>query len=416
MSSGYDITIVGGGLVGASLALALAQQNWRVAVLERAPFRDVAPPTYDDRTLALSLASRNILDAIGLWQGLASDSQGQQSLTPIRSVQVTNKGYPGVVNIRAQEQGLEALGYVVQARTLGQQVLQRLPAASGIDLLVPCEVAEVVTRQQAVDVRYTKDGQTHTLTTRLLIGADGTHSQVRAAVDIEAEHYDYHQRAIIANLTPQTPHQGRAFERMTHTGPLAMLPHIEGRCGVVWTCNDDQADEILALDNERFLAALQSRFGYRLGLLDRVGVRASYPLSRVTVNTPVAQRTVLVGNAAHTIHAVAAQGFNLGLRDVAALCEVLADAKANDGDPGSAKLLDQYARWRQPDVTRTVAFTDGMVRAFAQNFAPVAIARSAGLLGLQLIPRLRSALAHRGMGFGSDRTPAMAMDPRAFAR
>ncbi|MFK7955238.1 MAG: 2-octaprenyl-6-methoxyphenyl hydroxylase [Lysobacterales bacterium] len=416
MSNQYDITIVGGGLVGASLALALAQQHWRVAVLERAPFREVAPPTYDDRTLALSLASRNILNAIGLWQDLSSGSAAQQNLTPIRSVQVTNKGAPGVVNISAQEQGLEALGYVVQARTLGQQVLQRLPAAAGVDLLVPCELTNIAVSQDKVKVGYTKDGKPHALTTQLLIGADGTHSRVRDAVGIQTEHYDYRQRAIIANVTPQIPHDGRAFERMTETGPLAMLPHVEQRCGVVWTCNHDQADDILALDDKGFLAALQRRFGYRLGIVDRLGARASYPLSRVTVQTPVAQRTILVGNAAHTIHPVAAQGFNLGLRDVAALCEVLSDARTNDADPGSAELLAEYARWRESDVARTVAFTDGMVRAFSQQFAPVAIARSAGLVALQLMPRLRNAIAHRGMGFGGDRTPAMALDNKAVTQ
>ncbi len=407
MSRSYDIAIVGGGLVGASLALSLARQNWRVVMLERAPFRDVAPPTYDDRTLALSLASRNILRSIGLWQGLesADGSPSSDGVTPIRQVQVTQKGALGLVNILASEQGLEALGYVVQARKLGQQVLKTLP--SRVDLLVPCEVSEITIEDAQVTVGYQLDGRSETLTTRLLVGADGSQSRIRDAVGIGSDHFDYQQKAIIANVTPQVAHQGRAFERMTGTGPLAMLPHVEGRCGVVWTCANHQADEILALSDEAFLAALQQRFGYRLGHLGRVGVRASYPLSRITVKSPVTRRTVIIGNAAHTIHPVAAQGFNLGLRDVAALSELLSGAAG--GDPGNDQLLTDYARWREPDVSRTVAFTDAMVRTFAQSFAPVAVARSAGLLALQLVPALRSALARRGMGFGGSRPPAMAL-------
>ncbi|MEM1089275.1 MAG: 2-octaprenyl-6-methoxyphenyl hydroxylase [Pseudomonadota bacterium] len=411
MSERYDVVIAGAGLVGASLALALARLNWRVAVLERAPFREVAPPTYDDRTLALSLASRNILSAIGLWDGLERQPEDGSTagVTPIRSVQVTQKGGPGLVTIRAQEEGLDALGYVVQARRLGEHVLKTLPGCPGVDLLVPCEVTDVEADAGEVRVSCTLDGSDTTIATQLLVGADGTASRVRDAIKIPSERYDYDQTAIIANVTPQEFHEGRAFERMTDTGPLAMLPHVERRCGVVWCCRSADAEAILAMSDREFLAAVQERFGYRLGHLERVGVRASYPLARLTVPSPVARRSVIIGNAAHTIHPVAAQGFNLGLRDVAALTELLTEAAASGDDPGSETLLQTYADWREPDVSRTVAFTDGMVRAFSQSFGPVALARSVGLLALQLAPGLRGALAHRGMGFGGQRPPAMAL-------
>ncbi len=411
MSDRYDVVIAGAGLVGASLALALARLDWRVAVLERAPFREVAPPTYDDRTLALSLASRNILSAIGLWEGLETrpDDGSTAGVTPIRSVQVTQKGGPGLVTISAQDHGLDALGYVVQARRLGEQVLKTLPGCPGVDLLVTCEVTDIQPGADDVRVSCQLAGEDTVIETKLLIGADGTASRVREALKISSERYDYDQTAIIANVTPQVHHDGRAFERMTDTGPLAMLPHVEERCGVVWCCRTSEAESILAMSDRDFLAAVQERFGYRLGLLQRVGVRASYPLARLTVASPVAQRSVIVGNAAHTIHPVAAQGFNLGLRDVAALTEMLTQAAETGDDPGDATRLQAYADWREPDVSRTVAFTDGMVRAFSQSFGPVAFARSAGLLALQLAPGLRGALAHRGMGFGGQRPPAMAL-------
>ncbi|MEM9532943.1 MAG: FAD-dependent oxidoreductase, partial [Pseudomonadota bacterium] len=318
MSTDYDIAIVGGGLVGTSLALALDQQGWRVALLERAPFRDTAPPTFDDRTLALSQASQNILDGIGLWSALERDR------TAIRQVHVSQPGAPGVVNLVAEDYGLEALGHVVQARGIGREVKAALPQLKQVSLLVPAQVTAIETAESAVTVSYDHDGETRQLTCRLLIGADGTRSVVRRGLGLEARVHDYEQTAVIANVMPGVDHQGRAFERLTPSGPLAVLPHVERRVGIVWVAGTQEAEAVLALDDEAFLAGLQQRFGYRLGELTRPGERASYPITQLALDHPVAQRAVVIGNAAHTLHPVAAQGFHLGLRDVATLAHLLA--------------------------------------------------------------------------------------------
>lgn len=396
-----DVAIVGGGLVGASLALALSDSGWSVAVLERAAFRNSGPPGYDDRTLALSLASENIFRAIGLWAELDG------GLTPIRQVHVSQRGRPGSVKIRAADYQLEALGHVVEARAIGQAVVRMLPHAAGVQMLQPATVTALTQDDDQVRVRWKGDGEEGELTTRLLVGADGTGSAVRSMLGLAAQTENYDQVAIIANVSPQNDHEGRAFERLTNTGPLALLPHGPRRCGSVWVTDSASAQTLLGLDDNEYLDRLQQRFGYRLGKLQRLGARSHYPLSRLLVPEPVRGRSLLIGNAAHTIHPIAAQGFNLGLRDVATLAELLADARTSNSDPGCPALLQRYWRWRQQDVERTVSFTDGLMRLFAQPLPLIGVLRTLGLIGTQLIPPLRSALAQRTMGFGG-RVPRLA--------
>jgi 2-octaprenyl-6-methoxyphenol hydroxylase len=204
----------------------------------------------------------------------------------------------------------------------------------------------------------------------------------------------YRQRAIIGNVLPEKPLRNRAFERFTDDGPLAVLPVAEGRAGFVWVVAERDADRVLALDDAAFLRELQQTFGHRLGALTRVGQRASYPLSLSKAVRLTARRTVLVGNSAHGLHPAAAQGFNLGLRDVAALCDCIADA----GDPGAVDVLARYAEWRRSDQRKLVHFTDGLVRLFGDSRPPIPALRDAGMLAFDLVPGVRRMFAKHTMG------------------
>jgi 2-octaprenyl-6-methoxyphenol hydroxylase len=246
------------------------------------------------------------------------------------------------------------------------------------------------------------------VTARLVVAADGGQSSVRAAAGIGVEERDYGQVAVIANVTPSRPHQGVAYERFTDSGPMALLPMSEGRCALVWTLPPRDAEAVLALDDSPFLVAAQERFGDRVGRLLRVGRRSAYPLTFRLARGQAGERTVVIGNAAHTLHPVAGQGFNLGLRDAAVLAQVLVDAVRSGADPGAAAVLAAYARWRAPDQSRVAIFTDTMVRVFSSGSHLVAVARNAGLLALDLLPGLSSGFARHAMGLAG-RQPRLAL-------
>jgi len=402
-----DILVVGGGLVGASLACALAPLGLRVTLLEAVPPRAPSPPSYDDRTLALGMASCRILQGLGLWEALAGEA------TPIRQVTVTELGRPGRVVMSAQEMGLDYFGNVVEARSFGQAVLARVAQLDPVETLCPYRASGLEHVEGGVVVRAQADdgaGDVR-IRTRLLIGADGADSDIRDLLDIPATNHDYEQLAIIANVMPEQAHEGRAFERMTPTGPFALLPHVGGRCGLVWCAPEAQAEALLALSDDEFLAAATQRSGGALGALQKLGRRSSYPLRRVVPARDTAERAILLGNAAHAIHPVGAQGFNLGLRDVAVLAELLADGqqkRGTDFDAGEPGLLEQYSAWRRPDQAATLGWSHDMVSLFASKTPLTRQARSLGLALVGLSPALRRRMASRAMGYRG-RTPRLAL-------
>ncbi len=386
-----DVLIAGGGMVGASLAAALAPLSLRVTVVEAAPPRAPGQPSYDDRSTAVSWGSRRIMESLGVWPDL------QPAATPISAIHVSDRGRFGVTRLTAAEQDVAALGYVVENRSLGQ-VFWRAMENAGTDILTPARVSRIENRADAAVVGIAQGDEIREVRTRLLIAADGARSAVRDALGIDAETTRYEQTAVIANVTPEHPHGNVAYERFTLSGPLAFLPMSNGRCSVVWTLPPATADEVRALDDSAFLRALQDAFGHRLGRLVRTGERHAYPLSLVRATQITGARCAVIGNAAHGLHPVAGQGFNLGLRDVAALAEVIADACAGTGDPGDASALRRYSHWRAADHDRVIRFTDGLVRLFSSDFAPLRLARSAGLQVLDLLPGPRRFLARQSMG------------------
>ena len=388
----YDIIIAGGGMIGTSLGLALAPLRLRVAVVEAVPRSAETQPSFDDRSTALSRSSQRMFEAMDLWPDIVAAS------TPIRSIHVSDKGRFGFARIDAEEQQVEALGYVVINRVLGQVLQQALASVPDLDLICPGRITGVSLRDECATATIDEDGAERNLTCRLLVAADGASSTVRDMIGIGATRVDYDQWAVIGNLLPERKPNNQAFERFTEDGPVAMLPIADDRSAFVWILPPERAKEALALADEQFVARIQEVFGYRLGRFSRVGKRAAYPLALTKANGLISRRSVVVGNAAHGLHPVAAQGFNLGMRDVASLCDCIADTLREGGNIGGASVLEEYSEWRRADHRKLVHFTDGIVRLFGDSRAPVRVLRDIGMLGFDLVPGVRKAFARHTMG------------------
>jgi len=402
--SRYDVAIVGGGLVGASLACALAPLGLKVALIEAVAFRAASQPSYDDRTLALSASSCRILEGLGLWPSL------KQNATAIREIHVRELNRPGRVVMNPREMGLDRFGHVVEARVFGAAITQRIPSLENLSFLCPASVNCVRLEEDAAVVEYDRDGELGEISASLLVGADGANSFIRESLEIEADTHDYRQTAVICNITPEEDHRGRAFECFTPTGPFAVMPHVEGRCGLIWCVPGSQAGAMLEIPEPEFLEKANRRFGTHLGRFLKMGKRSSYPLRLVRALEDVRHRAVILGNAAHAIHPIGAQGFNLGLRDVAVLAELLADERKRgaSADFGRRALLDRYSEWRRQDQQGTIAYSDGLARIFSNSSGLAATARTAGMLAHAFIPSLRRQLTIKAMGYRG-RTPRLAL-------
>ncbi len=384
MQTDFDILIIGGGLVGASLACALRHSTLRIGVIEAVPLAASTQPSYDDRNLALAYGSKRIFESIGAWNEIAPDA------APIERIHVSDRGHFGATRLAAADAGLPALGYTVASRALGVALLKILEGAKTIEWICPAPMQDIrlTAGSAAVTVRHA--GADKTLTARLVVAADGAHSAVRKALGIGAERTEYKQTAIATNVTAGLPHRNTAYERFTDTGPLALLPlRGEHHCGVVWSANEEEIGTMLGWSDAEFLSRLQDRFGDRLGTFRRAGKRASYPLALTRVKEQVRARLALIGNAAHTVHPVAGQGFNLGLRDVAALAEILMDAVHAGTDIGDLGALQRYAAWRRRDNQIIATFTNGLIRVFSNDIFPLTFARNAGLVAVDLVPGLK---------------------------
>lgn len=394
-SSHHDVAIIGGGLVGASLACALAPLGLKVALVEAVAFRAASQPSYDDRTLALSASSCGILKGLGIWPSLESNT------TPIREIQVREHQRPGRVIMNPAELGLDRFGHVVEARVFGAALMERLAQLDGLDFLCPAAVTGVCIDDNAATIEFTDEAGDQRIKASLLVGADGANSFIRESLDIETERHDYRQTAVICNITPEQDHCGRAFECFTPTGPFAVMPHVNGRCGLIWCVSPDQAERMMAMAEPEFLKEAQARFGNHLGNFIKMGQRSSYPLRLVRALEDVRPRAVILGNAAHAIHPIGAQGFNLGLRDVAVLAELLWEesGKGTDADVGNMNLLNRYSSWRERDQSGTIAYSDGLARLFSNPSSLAATARTVGLLAHAFIPSLRRQMAVRAMGY-----------------
>ena len=393
MAKEYDLLIVGGGMAGASLACALADSGMQIAILEAVPWQSDLQPSYDVRTISLSHGSRLIYETLGIWQQI-----DPQARCPINSIHISDRGHPGFTHLDRMDAGVEALGYVIENRAIGAALMNRLELIEDVDIISPATVSDVDIGQDLVTLTCAVEGKETTVKGKLVVIADGGRSGLRDKLNFQASVDDYQQTAIVCNVSPGQPHQYCAYERFTASGPLAMLPMNDNRCWCVWAVDKADVDELMSLSEEQFLQQLQQQFGDRLGRFSRAGKRYAYPLSRNRVDTTIGSRVVLVGNAAHTVHPVAAQGFNLGLRDVAWLAEVLARAKAEKQDVGTLEVLKIYEDIRARDTKRVTGFTHGMIKLFTSQIPPVIAGRNLGLLLTDVVPELKHALLKRTMG------------------
>ena len=398
----FDLLIVGGGMVGASLACALGgcADAPRIGLVEAVPFDAASQPSYDGRASALAWGSRRILDGIGVWPRVEAGGAA-----PIETIRVSDRGHFGATRLAAREAGVPALGYVVRNRVLGDALAQRLAELPAVEVIAPARPLALTIEAERAVVTLQGEGGERKVSSRLLVGADGGRSAVRELAGIEARSRDYGQSAVIAEVRMTRPHRGCAFERFTDTGPLALLPLDErDRCSLVWTTRHDQVETLLALDEADFLARLTRRSGRLLGTALELHGRHAYPLALLLVDEPVRPRLALIGNAAHAVHPVGGQGYNLGLRDAVALAETVIDGLRGGRDPGDLTLLQGYASGRAVDYRRTVRFTDSMVGLFSNNLPPLTAARNAGLFALDLLPPLKRLLMEHAMGLAGRQT------------
>lgn len=413
----FDIAIIGGGMVGASLAslLSASQPQWRIALLEIHPMQDAPDNNYsssfDARSTALAYGSAEIFQHLGMW------SQLQPRLSAIRQVHVSDRGHLAGSVIDATEQGVDAVGYVVENAWLNKVLTAHVREQKNIIYFAPARVESLVPQQLGALLRVRdKDNLEFNIMCKLAVITDGGDSPIRRALGIDTSVVDYQQTAIIANVAFEQPHQGIAYERFMEQGPMALLPLSEAenyhRAALVWTLPKQEATQHMQMDNRKFLASLQIRFGHRLGRFERVGLRYAYPLQLVTAQEQIRSHVVLVGNAAHLLHPVAGQGFNLALRDCVGLVEVLAEAREQGKSLGELATLQTYLKRQEQDQLVTIQFSDRLARLFSSDQLPLIAVRHLGFVGLASLPWIKKIFATQTMGIAGRRAHWRAASPK----
>lgn len=415
MKTHYDLVIIGGGMVGASLVCALLpvaeRLSLKIALIEQhaIPTQHATPtqkrpafqPSYDARSTALAYGVRSFYQATGVWQRL------QEHLTPIKHIHVSDKGRFGVARLHAEEEGVSALGYVVENHWLGQVLLDHIEQDTRgcVDLICPASVNSVTPSSDGTFLNVTHENTSHTVTAELVVLADGGRSGLRQALGIHFNEQSYHQHALVTNVSLDRPHQHIAYERFTDRGPMALLPsetlNGEARCGLVWTLPDDQVGSLLSLDDDAFIAELQDTFGYRAGRFTRVGERYHYPLKLTLAEEQVRSGLVVLGNAAHALHPIAGQGYNLALRGVTDLAENIIESRLQGMRIGALSRLQAYEQLRRADQQRTIMFSDRTMRLFSNANPLLSLGRSIGLQAMDLSPLAKTLFARSAMGLDS---------------
>jgi 2-octaprenyl-6-methoxyphenol hydroxylase len=387
------VIVVGGGLTGLALADAVGGAGYRVLVVEQAALADLVAAPYDGRVTAVALGARRFLESIGVWADLA------ERAGPIRDIVVREGFSPIQVHYDHREVGGEPLGYIVENRVLRKALLAHARALATVTLAAPMRVAEL--RLGAAQAEVTLSDGRQALAPLVAL-CEGRQSTTREKVGIGVRRWAYGQTGIVCTIRHEKPHGGLAVERFFPDGPFARLPMTGERCSIVWALDDALAGAVTALDEAGFLGEVAERFGDDLGELSLEGPRWAYPLQLVLADRYTADRLVLVGDAARGIHPIAGQGWNLALRDVAAVAEIVVDRLRLGLDPGDALALEQYAAWRRFDGLALVAVTDGINRLFANDLFPVRVAREAGLALVERLPVAKRFFMRHAMGLIGD--------------
>lgn len=403
----YDVVIVGAGMVGASFALALLHDNPtppRVLLVEASELRGAASPAqpgFDMRSTVLSASSVAYFVTLRLWPALATAAE------PIRQIHVSDQGHLGSVRMRAEDEGVEALGHVVENAVLGQALNAALLSQPALTLRAPAQVLQLHPQPGGMGITLRQDGRDTQLSSALVVLAEGGRSGLCAQLGIGHREASYEQSAVIANVAFTRPHQGTAWERFTAKGPLALLPlgnhGGQPRAALVWTHPAGDSEHMLSLPDTAFLQQLQRDFGHRAGRFTRVGKRFSYPLALQVADEQIRPGLVLLGNVAHALHPVAGQGFNLALRDALALAGNVRASLAQGFSPGSYARLNAYRAAVSDDQSLTIAFSDYMTRLFSSTSPTLALLRKAGMASIDLVPPLRRRFSRQAMGFGPPR-------------
>ncbi|MCK5899087.1 MAG: 2-octaprenyl-6-methoxyphenyl hydroxylase [Methylococcales bacterium] len=389
----YDLLIGGGGLAGNCLALALKKSGLNIALIEAVSREQLQQSTAGDRALALSAGTVMMLQNIGIWDNIKS------SATAIKKIHISDRGHFGKMRLSAEKYGVEALGYVIAARDLETPIAQMVEDA-GIKQFCPAKIKALTSDKDSIEVTLIQANKKTQVSAKLLVGADGGQSTIRCLLEIEQHKKVYGQTALITTINSSLPHQNIAYERFTSSGPLALLPIAKNQSAVVWTRTSVEAKALMEASEKDFIAQLQHCFGYHLGELTRTAKPIAFPLTLIHAKKMHAQRSVIIGNAAHQLHPVAGQGFNLGLRDVVQLAEMLIKQQQQQADIGDEKFLEQYAKTRQKDHQKTIGFTDNVVKIFSNQWLPLAAVRNASLTALDHIPIAKKLLATHAMGLG----------------
>lgn len=392
----YDIIIIGGGLVGASLACALGNAPLQVAVVEpvAAP-REFAEGSFDNRVSAITRATQHVFNAIGAWPGML-----ERRVQPYEAMQVWDATGSGMVRFECTELAEPDLGHIVENRVMLAALLDRLESFANIDFICPARATGMQLGEDRGEL-FLADGRT--LQGRLLVGTDGAGSWVREQAGIDSTGWAYDQSALATVVKTSRPHENTAWQVFLPSGPLALLPLPEGHCSVVWSSSHAEAGHLLTMPESEFLDALQMAFGNRLGRMESVGQRGVFPLRLLHADEYVKPRLALAGNAAHALHPLAGQGLNIGMLDVAALADVL--LQAGRRDIGSLTVLRRYERWRKGGNIAMVGAMDGFKRLFSNENKPLVKVRNFGLDLVHRLPPVKNALMRYGMGLDGDLPP-----------
>jgi 2-octaprenyl-6-methoxyphenol hydroxylase len=418
----FDVIISGGGLSGSLMALSLADLTkadgslLSIAIVEankpeepQSAELSNTPLLFDDRVLALSHASAKYLEEINVWQHISSEA------CPIEKIDISDRGHYGKARIEAEEHGVSALGYVIPMAKIGQGQLKELASKKNIKWFTPDTIADInwhANNEAVMEPQNTVKNSVIGVTLKsgvvlqasLLLACDGANSPCRQLANIDVIKSDYHQVALIANVATKQAHAFKAFERFTEFGPIAMLPLVglhnqKNRCSLVWTLSPEQSEQLLSLSDDEFSRQLEEAFGSWLGEITQVGKRDVYPLALLQAKQQAYHRMALIGNASHTIHPIAGQGFNLGLRDVQSMACLIKSQLKNQLDIGSFALLTEYSQKREQDQKQIISLTDSLVTLFANNLPPLVAGRNTGLKIMNYFKPLKSSLVNKLMGY-----------------
>jgi 2-octaprenyl-6-methoxyphenol hydroxylase len=419
----FDIVISGGGLSGCLMALSLADLTkangslLSIAIVEantaetstlethKAAQQKNISPLFDERVLALSHASAKYLDSIDVWQHLSLDA------CAIEKIDISDRGYYGKARIEAKNHGVSALGYVIAMAKIGQGQLKVLASKSNVQWFSP-DTITYIDWQPSNELGNTVNNTIVNVTlssgdilqTSLLLACDGVNSPCRQLAKIDVNKSDYQQVALITNVATEKTHNNKAFERFTEFGPIAMLPlaalkNAQSRCSLVWTMSAEQSEQFLALNDDEFSHQLELAFGSWLGAITQVGKRNAYPLVLLQAQQQTYHRMALIGNASHTIHPIAGQGFNLGLRDVQLMASLIEKQLQSQADIGSFTLLNDYSKKRAQDQKQIITLTDSLVTLFSNDLPPLVTGRNTGLKIMNYFQPLKSTLVNKLMGY-----------------